>query len=153
MASRVLPFDPRVVPQERYWDCGPAAAQIVLNSLGIHVSEDVLIREIGTHTGGTDFVGLIERYLDRKLPHAKYTSVDMQRDPPTQGQKDALWRNLTQSINAGYGVVVNWVSPPSNRPRAIKGSQQPNYGSNTVWHYVAAMGVMGARNHYGTMEV
>jgi hypothetical protein len=140
MASRVLPFDPRVVPQERYWDCGPAAAQIVLNSLGIHVSEDVLIREIGTTTRGTDFVGLIERYLDRRLPHANYTSVDMQRDPPTQGQKDALWRNLTQSINAGYGVVVNWVSPPGNRPRAIKGTQQPNYGSNTVWHYVAAMG-------------
>lgn len=140
MTEKILPYDKGIVPQERFYDCGPASAQVILNSLGVYVSEDELIREIGTHEGGTDYVGLIERYLDRKTPNARYTSVYIENDPPTQAQKDALWRNLTQSIDAGYGVIMNWVSPPGNRPRAIKGSQQPNYGFNTVWHYVPCVG-------------
>lgn len=139
MPSKVLPFDVSVVPQERFWDCGPAATQILLNSLGINVSEDELIREIGTDEDGTDFVGLIERYLDRRLPNANYTSVYIEDDPPTQAQKDALWANLTKSCDSGYPVIMNWVSPPSNRPRAVRG-EQPNYGWNTVFHYVCCVG-------------
>lgn len=140
MPTKVLPFDVSVVPQERYWDCGPAATQILLNSLGISVSEDELIREIGTDEDGTDFVGLIERYLDRRLPSANYTSVYMEDDPPKQPQKDALWANLTKSLDSGYAVIMNWVSPPNNRPRAVRGSGQPNYGFNTVYHYVCCVG-------------
>lgn len=140
MSQKVLSYDKSIVPQERFYDCGPASAQVILDSLGITVSEDELIREIGTTENGTDYVGLIERYLDRKVPNAKYTSVYLENDPPTQAQKDALWRNLTNSIDAGYGVIMNWVSPPGNRPRAIKGSEQPNYGWNTVFHYVPAVG-------------
>jgi len=140
MTEKILPYDKSIVPQERYWDCGPASTQVLLSGLGIQVSENDLIREIGTDEDGTDFVGLIENYLDRRLPNARYTSVYLESDPPTQAQKDALWRNVTQSIDAGYGVIMNWVSPPGNRPRAIKGSEQPWYGNNTVFHYVACMG-------------
>lgn len=137
---KVLPYNRDIVPQERYYDCGPAATQVVLNSLGINVDESELISRIGTTENGTDYVGLIERYLDQRTPNAKYTSVYIENDPPTNAQRDALWRNVVRSIDSGYGVVMNWVSPPSNRPRAIKGSQQPNYGNNTVYHYVACMG-------------
>lgn len=140
MTEKILPYDKSIVPQERFWDCGPASVQVVLSALGIQVSENDLIREIGTDEDGTDFVGLIENYLDRRLPNARYTSIYLENDPPTQAQKDALWRNVTQSIDAGYGVVMNWVSPPGNRPRAIKGSEQPWYGNNTVFHYVPCLG-------------
>lgn len=111
-----------------------------MSGLGVAVDENTLIREIGTTEAGTDYVGLIERYLDRAVPHARYTSVYCENDPMTKPQKDKLWADLTGSINAGYGVVVNWVSPPGNRPKAVKGSGQPNYGWSTVWHYVAVMG-------------
>lgn len=140
MTAKVLRYDSSIVPQERYYDCGPASTQIVLNALGINVSESELIARIGTTERGTDYVGLIERYLDDRTPNAKYTSVYLENDPPTATQKDALWRNVLRSIDSGYGVVMNWVSPPGNRPKAIKGSQQPNYGFNTVYHYVACMG-------------
>jgi len=35
---------------------------------------------------------------------------------------------------------MNWVAPPSNYPRGVKGSISPRYGGGTVYHYVAAMG-------------
>lgn len=140
MATKVLPFNPHTAPQERTWDCGPAATQVLLDTLGIKVSENELIKEIGTDEDGTDFVGLIERYLDRRLPQAGYTSVYIENDPPSDRQKESLWANLTRSVKANYPVIVNWVSPPGNRPRAIKGSKQPNYGWNTVWHYVCLVG-------------
>ncbi|AJA43701.1 lysin A, protease C39 domain [Mycobacterium phage Milly] len=141
MVEKVLPYDRSVVPQETPWDCGPAATQVVLNSRGIVVSESDLIREIGTTVNGTDYVGLItDRSLKRRLPDAKYTSVYIENDPPTAAQRDALWRNVVRSIDAGYGVVVNWVAPPSNYPRGVKGSVSPRYSGGTVYHYVACMG-------------
>lgn len=140
MTEKVLGYDRSIVPQEKGWDCGPAATQVVLNGLGIQATEDQLIREIGTTTNGTDYVGLIERVLDRRLPDARYTSVYLEQDPPTAAQKDALWRHIVQSINAGYGVVMNWVAPPGNKPRGVKGSQSPAYSGGTTYHYVACMG-------------
>ncbi len=141
MAELVLPYDRAVVPQEKPWDCGPASTQVVLNSRGIIRSEDDLIRQIGTTVNGTDYVGLIERVLDVIVPDARYTSVYIDHDPATQAEKERLWDNLVRSIRAGYGVVMNWVSPPSNAPRGVKGSASPNgYGRHTVYHYVAAMG-------------
>src|SRR3954463_9660008 len=62
----VLPYDHSIVPQETGYWCGPAATQVVLNSRGIYVAERDLARSIGTHTGGTDYVGLIEQDLDRR---------------------------------------------------------------------------------------
>ena len=140
MTEIQLPYDRGVVTQDTGYWCGPASAQIVLNTRGVRVSESDLAKQIGTHTGGTDYVGLIEKVLNKYLPEARYTSVYLPKDPPTQAQRVALWDNLRESIDAGYGVVMNWVSPPGNRPKGVKGSVSPNYGRNTVWHYVTAMG-------------
>ncbi|WNM75385.1 lysin A [Mycobacterium Phage TiniBug] len=138
--EKVLPYDRSVVPQETGYWCGPAATQIVLNSRGLVVSEATLAREIGTTVRGTDYVGLIERILDLRVPDARYTSVYIENDPPTSDQRETLWRNLKRSIDAGYGVVMNWVAPPSNKPRGVKGSESPRYSGGTTYHYVAAMG-------------
>lgn len=143
MTRRILPFDRNIVPQETGFWCGPASAQIVLNSRGIHVPESELAREIGTHTGGTDHVGLIvQRTLNRRLPEAQYQVVQMPNDPPTPTQQSALFSNITRSIDAGYGLVVNWWAPPNNYPRGILGSPSPNYGriGGLVKHYVTYMG-------------
>lgn len=136
-----LRYDRQIVPQDTGYWCGPASAQIVLNTRGVQVGEADLARQLGTTTAGTNYIGLIEKVLNRYLPEANYTSVYLEKDPPTKAQKDALWANLQSSINAGYGVVMNWVSPPRNRPKGVKGSVSPNYGWNTVWHYVSAMGI------------
>lgn len=140
MTEHVLPYNRAIVPQETGYWCGPAATQVVLDSRGIRVAETDLAREIGTHTGGTDHIGLIMPSLHRRLPDAHYTQVPMRNDPPTAGQRDRLWRDIVRSIDAGYGVVVNWVAPPSNYPRGVKGSVSPRYGGGTVYHYVAVMG-------------
>ena len=101
--EKVLPYDHSIVPQETGYWCGPAATQVVLNSRGIYVAESDLARSIGTHTGGTDYVGLIERDLDRRVPQAGYMSVYMPNDPPTSAQRERLWRDLVRGINAGWG--------------------------------------------------
>jgi hypothetical protein len=136
----VLPYDSSVVPQETYWDCGPAAAQIVLNGHGIIVSEMDLVNQIGTHEGGTDSIDQITPVMKKYLPDGQYATTWLQQDPPTQQQKDKLWADLTNSINGGYGLVMNWVAPPANYPRGIKGSTSPSYGGGVVYHYVSCMG-------------
>ena len=95
---------------------------------------------MGTDEGGTDYVALIERSLDPRLPEAHYTSVDAPHDPPTADEKDRLWDGILRSINAGYGIVMNWCAPPSNYPVGIKGSASPNYGGGTIYHYVTCAG-------------
>ena len=138
--EKVLPYDHSIVPQETGYWCGPAATQVVLNSRGIYIAESDLARSIGTHTGGTDYVGLIERDLDRRVPQAGYMSVYMPNDPPTSAQRKRLWNDLVRGINAGWGMIMNWVAPPSNYPRGVKGSTSPRYCCGTIYHYVAAMG-------------
>lgn len=149
MTEKRLDYDRSLVPQETGWWCGPAATQTVLQSRGIRLPEREIaaaIEEIenpgrGDDKDGTDYIGLIETYLDRTVPEARYTSVYMPNDPPTQAQKDRLWRNLVQSIDAGWGVVANIVAPPNNPPAATKGSTRPPYPSwLTTFHYVALMG-------------
>ena len=136
----LLNYNRTVVPQDTGYWCGPASAQIVLNTRGVQVSEADLARQLGTTTAGTNYIGLIEKVLNNYLPGANYKSVYLEKDPPTEAQRVTLWDNLRDSIDAGYGVVMNWVSPPGNRPKGVKGSVSPNYGRNTVWHYVSAMG-------------
>ncbi|ALA48119.1 endolysin [Mycobacterium phage Phlei] len=138
--EKVLPYDRNVVPQETGYWCGPASTQVALNSRGIVVPEATLAAEIGTTTRGTDYVGLIERVLDRRVPEAKYTSVYIENDPPTQAQKERLWEHIVRSIDNGWGVIMNWVAPPSNKPRGVKGSPNPSYSGGTTYHYVACMG-------------
>ncbi|BDY33145.1 C39 family peptidase [Mycolicibacterium mageritense] len=148
MTEKILPYDRSIVPQEYGWSCGPAATQVVLNSRGIIVAETSLLNQIegienpgrGDDRDGTDYVGLIERVLDNIVPDACYTSVYLPQDPPSFGQKEALWANLKRSIDGGFGVVMNWVAPPSNKPRGVKGSVSPRYSGGTTYHYVAAMG-------------
>ncbi|QFP94817.1 lysin A [Mycobacterium phage Marshawn] len=140
MTEKVLPYDRAIVSQETSYWCGPAATQVVLQARGLFVAEGSLAKEIGTTVRGTDYVGLIERILDLRVPDARYTSVYIENDPATAAQKETLWRNLKRSIDAGYGVVMNWVAPPSNKPRGVKGSESPRYSGGTTYHYVAAMG-------------
>jgi len=140
MTEKVLNYDSAIVPQETGYWCGPASAQVCLNIRGIYVDEQTLAYECGTDTGGTDWVGMIEGSLDSRLPEANYTSVIAQHDPPTQEECDRFWDALKRSIDAGYGVIMNWVAPPSNYPIGIKGSQSPGYGGGTIYHYVTAAG-------------
>ena len=140
--EKVLDYDRSIVSQETGYWCGPAATQIVLNAKGIRVPEADLARFIGTHVGGTDHVQMIEqRALDKYLPQADYRTVWLPVDPPTPSQRETFWNHLRGSIDAGYGLVLNWVSPASNPPVGIKGSKSPvGYGRYTIYHYVAAMG-------------
>lgn len=140
MTEIVLNYDRTIAPQETYYWCGPASTQMILNSRGIVRSEADLAREIGTTTRGTDYVGLIEKVLDRYDPEAGYTSVYLERDPATPEQREALWQHIVRSIKGGRGVSTNIVAPPSNYPRGVKGSPNPSYGGGTVYHYVAVMG-------------
>lgn len=146
--EKVLDYDRRIVTQETGWWCGPAATQVVLNARGIKLQESAIAAQIeqienpgrGDDRDGTDYVGLIETFLDGQVPEAKYTSVYMPKDPPTKAQRDKLWSDLKKSIDAGWGVVANFVAPPNNYPRGVKGSAGPAYGGGTVYHYVALMG-------------
>lgn len=140
MTQKLLPYDRGIVKQENGYWCGPASAQVVLNSKGINVAESTLASEIATNQNGTDYIGLIERILDRRAPAANYTSVQMPNDPPTSDQKDRLWLDIVRSVNAGWGVIVNIVAPRSNYPRGVNGSTSPAYGGGTVYHYMSAMG-------------
>lgn len=144
----MLPYDRAVVPQETGYWCGPASTQVVLNSRGIRIDESELARqtELIENPGGwddrdgTDHIGQIATVLNRHLPDADYTVVEMHNDPPTNSQKVRLWTDIMGSINAGYGVVMNWVAPPGNKPRGVKGSVSPTYSGGTTYHYVTAMG-------------
>lgn len=140
MTEKILSYDHTITPQETGYWCGPASTQVVLNGRGILASEADLAREIGTTVNGTDYVGLIEPVLRRRLPKANYASVYLPNDPPTEAQKSKLWWDIVRSIDNGYGVVMNWVAPPSNYPRGVKGSISPAYSFGTVFHYVACMG-------------
>lgn len=141
MTTKQLPYDRSIVRQETGYWCGPASAQVVLNSRGIHVDESDLAREMGTTWNGTDFIGQIERVLDARVPDAQYTSVQMPNDPPTAEQCARLWRDIVRSIDAGWGVIVNIVAPPSNYPRAVAPSTiSPAYSGGTVYHYMTVMG-------------
>ncbi|WP_071289591.1 C39 family peptidase [Mycolicibacterium llatzerense] len=140
MTEKKLQFDPDVVPQQEKWDCGPASCQVVLNSRGIIRTEQDLIAQIGTTVNGTDYVGLIERVLDVIVPDARYTSVYLEHYPATDQQKNDLWNNVVQSIDGGYGVVMNWDAPEDNYPIGVKNTQSPSYHGGEVLHYVACMG-------------
>jgi Peptidase_C39 like family len=139
----VLDYDHDIVPQETGYWCGPASTQVVLNHQGIYVSEQQLANEMGTHGGGTDYIGQIETVLDNRVPHMSYITVNQPYDPMSHEDKERLWANLIRSMadEPRGGVVMNWVAPPGNYPIGIKGSQSPSYGGGTIYHYVACMGL------------
>lgn len=140
--EKVLPYSINRVAQETYYNCGPATVEtIVKSATGNWYSETELGRKLGTHTGGTDWIGQFPKVLNSLISGADYTYREMPNDPATSAQKDMLWNDVRNSIDAGHGVVANIVSPPSNRPRGIRGSKSPAYpNSGTVYHYIAVMG-------------
>ena len=146
VSQKVLPYSRAWVGQDTYYNCGPASVQtIVLSKTGRLVGEQELGRALGTHTGGTDHVGLFPAVLNKYAPGGNYKSAVMPNDPPTRDQRETLWKRLVTSINGGYGVVANIVAPPSNYPRAVEPSTiSPAYRGGTVYHYVAVMGYAGS---------
>lgn len=140
--EKVLDYSRDLVAQETFYYCGPASSQTIIRSAtGNVVSENDLARQLGTTRNGTDWIGLFPAVLNRHLPGAEYRAVEMPNDPPTGEQRERLWRDITASINAGYGVVANIVAPPSNYPRAVAPSDvHPRYTGGTVYHYIALMG-------------
>lgn len=139
MAVKVLEFDRGIIPQVEYWSCGSASTEVALAVRGVYVPERELFGEVGTTVNGTDHISQIVRVLNRRL-NAGYVIQECPNDPPSQAMRDKLWRDIVGSINAGFAVVCNIVSPPSNRPRAVKGGQSPNYGWSTIWHYFSVIG-------------
>ncbi len=113
-----------------YW-CGPAASRIVLSTRMAPPSQGTLASELGTTTNGTDWIGQVTGVLNRHLG-ARYATVEMPNDPPTQAQRDRLWRDITLSIDAGHGMVANIVAPANNHP--------PGYPNYTIYHYFALIG-------------
>lgn len=142
MDSRVLDFNKDQIRQDTYYNCGPASVQTVVRATtGTLLSEGQLGRELGTHTGGTDYIGQFPRVLNKHLPGARYTHRDIPNDPPTQVQKEQLWQDIRRSVGNGFGVVANIVAPPSNYPRAVAPSTvSPAYRGGTVYHYIAVLG-------------
>lgn len=117
----------------------------MLQAAGIERSEDWLIQQIGTSTAGTNHCGLITPVLNALLPGSGYKVEWLTKDPATAAQVEALWKNVSRSINADTprGCILNFVSPPWNRPKGTRGSVSPDYrGNNTIYHYVACMGVV-----------
>jgi len=141
VTEKVLTYDhsQQRVAQEKFWDCGPASTQIVLQGAGVDMSEDQLIRELGTNEGGTNTVEQALPVLNRATK-GRYAAVWMPNDPPSKEQRDMLWANIRDSIDAGYGCVLNFEVPSSNFPRGTRGSTSPAYRGAKIWHYVACMG-------------
>lgn len=141
VTEKMLEYDhsQQRVAQEKFWDCGPASTQIVLQAAGVEMSEDQLIRELGTTTDGTNTVEQALPVLNR-MTDGQYKAVWMPHDPPSQREQDTLWENIKGSIDAGFGVVLNFEVPSSNFPRGTRGSVSPQYRGAKVWHYVACMG-------------
>lgn len=133
------------VGQDTYYYCGPASTQTIIRAAtGELIPERDLAAELGTTTGGTDYIGQFPDVLNDHIDGAQYQHRDMPNDPPTNAQKEQLWADLVGSIDAGHGVVANIVAPPSNYPRAVAPSTiSPEYRGGTVYHYIALLGYAG----------
>lgn len=140
VAEKVLDYSRDQVTQDTFYNCGPASVQTIIQArTGKYVSESELGRELGTHRGGTDYIGSFPAVLNRHIS-GDYAHRDVPAYLDDAG-KDVFWSHIIESINSGFGVVVNIVAPPSNYPRAVAPSTiSPTYSGGTVYHYVAVMG-------------
>lgn len=140
--EKVLDYKRDWVKQDTYYNCGPASSQTIIGAAtGDYVSELTLGMKLGTYTGGTDSITQFPAVLNSYLPGAKYSFKQMPNDPPNSSQVEALWEDIVNGIDAGYGTVANIVAPSSNYPRAsYKSTTSPAYSGGTVYHYVAVMG-------------
>ena len=143
VTEKVLPFNhsQQLVAQEKFFDCCPASCQIVMDGLGVHMSEDDLIRSIGTTTDGTNTVEQALPILNEKIgAGGKYVAQWLPNDPPRPDQIEALWNNIKNSIDANHGCVVNFELSSAHFPRGTRGSYSPQWKGAKVWHYLACMG-------------
>ncbi|MET7640859.1 C39 family peptidase [Streptomyces sp. NPDC005438] len=130
-ASKTLEIDYQV-QQTGYW-CGPAATRIALSARINPPSQGDLAAQLGTHEGGTDHISQVTGVLNSNLGTGWYETKEMPNDPPTQGQKDLLWRDIVLDIDNNYPLVTNIVAPPGNQP--------PGYPSDqTIYHYFSVIG-------------
>lgn len=146
VAEKVLTYPRDQVLQDTFYNCGPASAQTIIRAAtGDLIGEKQLGLELRTTTNGTDWIGQFPPVLNKRIPGAKYKIVEMPNDPPTPQQRDRLWDDIVRSINAGHGVVINIVVPPSNYPKAVwPSTMSPAYSDGTVYHYFDAMGYSDA---------
>ncbi|MFK4089223.1 C39 family peptidase [Kribbella sp. NPDC020789] len=117
--------------QTSYW-CGPAATRIALSARISPPSQQQLANELPTTTNGTDWIGQVTRVLNNHLGTGWYETKEMPNDPPTQAQRDLLWRDVQLDINNNYPIVANIVAPANNHP--------PGYPNYTIWHYFTVIG-------------
>lgn len=150
--EKVLTYKRDQILQDTGWNCGPASTQTIIHARrgDGFIPERDLARELGTHQGGTDWIGQFPAVLNRHIG-GDYRVVEMPNDPPTIAQRDRLWNDVRNSIDAGYGVVANIVAPSSNYPKAVPPSTlSPAYGNGTIYHYIAIMGYsdVGGRRYW-----
>ncbi|SCK32240.1 Peptidase_C39 like family protein [Streptomyces sp. WMMB 714] len=130
-AAKTLEIDYQV-QETGYW-CGPAATRIALSARMGAPSQADLAAQLGTHEGGTDHISQVTNVLNANLGTGWYETKEMPNDPPTQEQKDLLWRDIVLDIDNNYPLVTNIVAPPGNQP--------PGYPSDqTIYHYFTVIG-------------
>ena len=117
--------------QTGYW-CGPAATRIALSARISPPSQQQLANELPTTTNGTDWIGQVTRVLNNHLGTGWYETKEMPNDPPTQAQRDLLWRDVVLDIDNNYPIVANIVAPANNHP--------PGYPNYTIYHYFTVIG-------------
>jgi hypothetical protein len=117
--------------QTGYW-CAPAATRIALSARISPPSQQQLANELPTTTNGTDWIGQVTRVLNNHLGTGWYETKEMPNDPPTQAQRDLLWRDVVLDIDNNYPIVANIVAPANNHP--------PGYPNYTIYHYFTVIG-------------
>ncbi|KAB8158369.1 hypothetical protein FH609_029645 [Streptomyces sp. 3MP-14] len=130
-ATRTLEIDYQV-QETGYW-CGPAATRIALSARIAPPSQATLAVQLGTHVGGTDHISQVTGVLNANLGTGWYETKEMPNDPPTQAQKDLLWRDIVLDIDNNYPLVTNIVAPPGNQPPGYPPDQ-------TIYHYFTVIG-------------
>lgn len=147
-----------VIGQQTIFHCGPGSAENILISLGIPADEWELAQACRTTENGTDWIGQIRDVLNQRAHHIDWRLVEMPRDPCSPAEKQKLWDDaVTSIVHAGAPMLMNFVAPVSNYPRASRPSpidgqvRNPSYGGGTVWHYVTCFGV--AEDDNGTRHM
>ena len=147
--EKILPLPPlEIIGQQTIFHCGPGSAENILVSLGIPADEWELAMACRTTENGTDWIGQIRDVLNQRAHHINWQLVEMPHDPCTPQEKQKLWDDaVTSIVHAGAPMLMNFVAPVVNYPRASRPSpidgqvRNPSYGGGTVWHYVTCFGV------------
>ncbi|WP_314176975.1 C39 family peptidase [Streptomyces winkii] len=130
-ASKTLEVDYQV-QETGYW-CGPAATRIALSARVAPPSQADLAAQLGTTENGTDDISQVTGVLNANLGGSDYESKYMPEDPPSQEQKDQLWKDVVGGIDADFPLVTNIVAPPGNQPPGYPPDQ-------TIYHYFTVIG-------------